>query len=139
MIYSITPYISVNDFVFGQTRTQIGKTAGKPFTVKTDNIQETVTEEREGCELVYEEKKLAYVTLNKHVTPIVNGIEIYADGAIDALKTMDPDHLIGPQYIVFRTLGLCIGGFSRKKIPEGRIINAFSIEKKEFFEYFVEG
>ncbi|WP_266158012.1 hypothetical protein [Dyella silvatica] len=138
MMYLITPYVSVNDFVFGRTRTQIGKTSGKPFTVKTDHIQETVTEERDGCELVYEGKKLSFVTLSKHVTPVVNGIEIYADGAIDALKAMDADHLIGSQYIVFRSLGLCIGGFSRKKIPEGRIINAFSAEKKEFFEYFVE-
>lgn len=138
MIYTIIPYVSVGDFSFGRTRAQIGKAEGKPFTATVDNIQGIVTEERSGCSLVYEEKKLAYVTLSRHVTPIVNGVEIYADGSIEKLKALDSDHSIGSQYIVFRGLGLCVGGFSRKKIPEGRIVNAFSIEKKVFFEFFTE-
>lgn len=138
MTYTITSYVSVNAFVFGQTRTQIGKTSGKPLVVTTDNIQGIVTEQREGCDLVFEDKRLAYVTLNKHVTPVVEGIEVYADGALEALKALDPDHLIGPRYIVFRTLGLCVGGLSRKKIPEGRIVSAFATDKREFFEFFVE-
>lgn len=139
MIYTLAPYVSVNDFVFGRSKAQIDKTCGKPLTETIDRIQQIVVEQREGCELVFEDKKLAYVTLNRHVNPVVSGIEVYADGALDALKAADPDHLIGPQYIVFRALGLCIGGLSKKKIPEGRIVSAFAADKLEFFEFFIDG
>jgi hypothetical protein len=136
-IYTINPYVSVNDFIFGKTRAQITKTCGKPFATNIDNIREIITETREGCQLVYEERKLAYVTLNKHVSPMIGGIEIYADGAIEKLMQLDSDYLIGPQYCIFKNLGICVGGLSKKKIPEGLIVNAFAADKIDFFEFFV--
>ena len=137
MIYKIDPYVSVNDFLFGKTQAQIKKASGEPFTSKIDNIQKIITEQREGCELVYEEKKFSYITLNKHVTPIVRGIKIFEDGAVERLREIDADNLIGPQYMIFKNLGICIGGLSKKKIPEGKIVNAFARDKVDFFEFFV--
>jgi hypothetical protein len=137
MIYEITPYVSVNMFAFGKKQSEIKKLCGAPFTTKIDNIQEIVVESREGCELVYEEKKLAYVTLNKHVTPVVHGIELFAEGALNRLTELDQDFLEGPQYIVFRSLGICVGGLGKKKIPEGKIVNVFAKDKLSFFEFFV--
>ncbi len=137
MKYIIEPYISVNNFLFGKSQSDVKKKNGVPYVAKKDNIQGIVTEDREGCELVYEEKKLAYVSMNKHVHPMVAGIEIYAAGAIEALKKLDPDHMVGPKYMIFRGLGICIGGLSSKKIPEGRIATAFAKHKVGFFEFFV--
>ncbi|MGL4234040.1 MAG: hypothetical protein ACRCWJ_21985 [Casimicrobium sp.] len=62
MIYQTTPYVSVNNFLFGKKQAEIKKINGAPFSVKIDNTQETIVESREGCELVFEEKKLAYVS-----------------------------------------------------------------------------
>jgi hypothetical protein len=137
MDYEIKPYQSVNDFVFGKKQSDIAKFCGKPLSTKIDNIQEIIIEAREGCELVYEEKKLAYVTLNKHVNPIVAGINVFAGDSIAQLKNLDRDFLEGPQYIVFRSLGICLGGMGKKKIPEGKIVNVFAKEKLGFFEFFV--
>lgn len=137
MIYEIKPYLSVNNFFFGKKQAEIKKLCGAPFSVKIDNIQEIIVESREACELVYEEKKLAYITLNKHVIPVVRGIKIFEEGALEQLMLMDKDHLIGLQYSIFRSLGVCVGGLGKKKIPEGRIVNAFAKEKIEFFEFFV--
>ncbi len=137
MKYVVEPYVSVNGFAFGDSQSQVKKSNGAPFTSTKDNIQGIVTETREGCELVYEEKKLAYVTMNKHVQPVVRGVEIYSEGSIEKLKKIDPDHLVGPKYIIFRGLGVCIGGMSTKKIPEGKIVSAFSKDKVDFFEFFV--
>jgi hypothetical protein len=137
MIYEITPYVSANMFAFGKKQSEIKKLCGAPFTTKIDNIHGIVIESREGCELVYEEKKLAYVTLNKHVTPIVRGVEIFSEGAIDRLKGLDQDFLEGPQYVVFTSLGICVGDLGKKKIPEGKIVNVFAKEKLVFFEFFV--
>ncbi|WP_254460435.1 hypothetical protein [Xanthomonas sacchari] len=137
MIYEIEPYTAVNGFRFGCSQAQLAKTHGAPFTTVIDNIQKIVTETREGCELVYERKTLRYVTLNKHVSPVVEGIEIYAADALARLMALDPDHAIGPRYALFRRLGICVGGIGAKRIPEGRLVSAFAEDKRDFFEFFV--
>lgn len=137
MLYEIHPYVAVNGFQFGRTQAQTAKAHGAPFTSLTDNIQKIVTETREGCELVYERKLLCYVSMNKHVSPVVAGIQVYAEGALERLMALDPDHAIGPRYAIFRTLGICVGGLGAKRIPEGKLVTAFARDKQEFFDFFV--
>ncbi|MEL4891220.1 hypothetical protein PQU63_17035 [Xanthomonas protegens] len=137
MIYEIQPYAAVSGFRFGCSQAHIAKAHGAPFTTVIDNIQKIVTETREGCELVYERKALRYVTLNRHVTPMVEGIDIYAPDALARLMAHDPDHAIGPRYALFRRLGICVGGLGAKRIPEGRLVSAFAEDKRDFFEFFV--
>ncbi len=134
--YIISPYVSVNKFVFGKKPTEIKKQCGAPFKVEIDNIMETLTELRDACSLVYEEKKLAYVLINKHAEPVVSGISVYDDGAIKELMKVDPDHLVGSRYINFRTLGVCVGGFGNKKIPEGRLVIAYAKDKTSDFDFY---
>ena len=134
--YSITPYASVNEYIFGLSPKKIRKSCGEPYRIVIDNIMENLTEEREACSLVYEENKLASILINKHAEPRVNGISIYSEGAIAELMTLDNDHLAGARYINFRTLGLCIGGFSKKRIPEGRLVIAYAKDKVSYFDFF---
>lgn len=134
--YEIEPYVSVNRFVFGKKPAEIKKQCGAPFKVEIDNIMETLTELREACSLVYEDKKLAYVEINKHADPVVAGVSVYNEGAIEQLKEVDPDYLVGSRYINFRTLGVCVGGFSKKKIPEGKLVIAYAKDKISFFDYY---
>ncbi|UYC13008.1 hypothetical protein [Xanthomonas sp. CFBP 8445] len=137
MIYAIQPYATVGGFRFGCSQVQIAKAHGAPFTTVIDNSQKIVTETREGCELVYERKALCYVTLNRDVAPVVEGIAIYASDALAQLMALDPDHAIGPRYALFRRLGICVGGLGVKRIPEGRLVSAFAEDKRDFFEFFV--
>lgn len=136
--YEIVPYVSVNGFVFGKSRAEVKKACGVPYASTTDNIQKFVTEQREGCELTYRKGKLVDVILNKDVAPFVNGVGIYAQGGIEKLKEIDPGYLAGNRYIVFRGLGICVGGFSKKKIPEGKLVIAFSQDQTGFYEFFAQ-
>lgn len=138
MIYKITPYKSVNNFNFGETPSSVKKKNGAPYKSIKDNIQDIITEERAGCELVYEERRLSYITLNKNVTPMIGNIQLFSGNAVAELKALDQDFLEGDQYIIFRNLGVCIGGLMKKKIPEGKIVNVFSKDKIEFFEFVVK-
>ena len=52
------------------------------------------------------------------------------------MQEVDPDYLVGSRYINFRTLGVCVGGFSKKKIPEGKLVIAYAKDKISFFDYY---
>lgn len=69
---------------------------------------------------------------------MVGDIQLFADNAIAELKAKDPDCLEDSQYILFRKLGICIGGMLKRKIPEGKIVNVFAKDKLEFFEFVVK-
>ena len=134
--YVIDPYVCVNGFFFGKTPSEIKRKCGIPYKAEIDNIMETLTELRDACSLVYENKRLAYVVLNKHTDPVVSGVSIYEDGAIDKLMKLDPDHSIGKSYMNFRTLGVCVGGFGKKRIPEGKLVIAYSRDKVSSFDFY---
>lgn len=55
MKYIIDPYISVNSLLFGKSQSDVRTENGAPYVSRKNNIQGIVTEDREGCELVYEE------------------------------------------------------------------------------------
>lgn len=136
----IKPYKSVGDFVLGKTQTEIIAQFGEASKVVIDNIMNRITELRNAQELIYDKEGENYV-LNqviclKDTTPIIEKIDIFAAG-IDALKEMDNNFIEGNQYILFRNLGIALGGFGKKKIPEKRLLIAFREEKLEFYENFI--
>lgn len=134
--YTITPYEGVGDFIFYKTPSEIKRKCGEPHRVEINNILKNQSEYRDACRLVYKNKKLAYIALNKHTNPVINNIYIYEAGSIEQLMSIDPNHLIGKTYINFRTLGICVGGFCKKRIPEGKLVIAYSKENIEFFDDF---
>lgn len=95
------------------------------------------TEYRNACELIYENEKLVYINCLKDSNPILGGIHIFQK-SIDELKSVDNDFIEGKGYIVFRNSGVCIGGMTGKKIPEGKILIAFDKEHLDFFELYTE-
>jgi hypothetical protein len=136
MEFIIKPYQSVNDYVFGDTIVQVAKKNGKADITEQDNIRKKIIENRKLCDLTYEKKKLIYVDILKDATPVIEGVNIYEDGSIEKLKIIDADFLIGKRYILFRKLGIVVGGFSVKKIPEKRLVIAFDKSELDGFEFF---
>lgn len=132
------PYVGVDDFTFGLSWDEIKFKLGEAPKIIIDNILGVVIEHRSACEFVYRDKKLVSVTFNKHTNPMVDNIEIYVDGALDLLKTKYCNYIEGNKYILFRDIGICIGGFSKKKIPEGKLVIAFSKEELPLYELFAE-
>lgn len=136
---SIKSYESVGDFTFGKTQKEIIEQFGEASKVEIDNIMGIITEFRNAQELIYDKIGNNYI-LNqviclKDTTPIIENYDIFSLG-LEKLKEIDPNFVEGKHYTTFRTLGISLGGFGKKKIPEKRLLIAFSREKLDFFEDF---
>ena len=133
----IKPYESVGEFVFGESLENIQKKLGK-VNLLEDYILNNKTEYRLACEFVYEEDKLVYVVCLKDSQVELNGVRVF-ETSIDTIKEMDSDFIEGKGYIVFRNLGVCIGGMLGKPIPKkGKVLIAFDKKHLVFFESYTK-
>jgi len=137
MTYLIKPYESIGNFSFGTSLEEMQKEYGKPAKIVEDNIMNNKIEYRNVCELVYENDKLVYGYCLKDSNPMLGDIDIFKN-SIEDLKAIDSDFIEGKKYILFKNLGVCIGGMTGKKIPEGKLLITFDKNHLDFFENFVE-
>ena len=86
---------------------------------------------------VYENDQLVYGYCLKDSNPILGDIDIFKN-SIEDLKAIDSEFIEGKKYILFKNLGICIGGMTGKKIPEGKLLIAFDKNHFDFFECFIE-
>ena len=114
MTYLIKPYESIGDFVFGTSLEEVQEKHGKPVRMVEDNIMNNKVEYRNVCELVYENNKLVYGYCLKDSNPILGDIDIFKN-SIEDLKAIDSEFIEGKKYILFKNLGICIGGMTGKK------------------------
>lgn len=131
MTYLIKPFESIGDFVFGTSLEEIQEKYGKPARIVEDNIMNNKVEYRNACELVYENNKLVYGYCLKDSNPVLGDIDIFKN-SIEDLKAIDSEFIEGKKYILFKNLGICIGGMTGKKIPEGKLLIAFD---KNHFDF----
>ena len=137
----IDPYKSVGDFILGSSRKEIEKKFGKAVTSTENTIMNNVIELREAKELVYNKVGRVYlldsVGCLKDTSPLICGVNAFEVG-LEGLKALDSDYVEGDRYTTFRTLGVALGGFGKKKIAEKRIIIAFRRDSLENFEIFAQ-
>jgi hypothetical protein len=140
----IKPYIGID--YYGKTinfntsqkevRKIIGENAPK---IEIDNIMEEIREQRSGMEFTYKNKKLVEISFSLNVELFINGIEMFIiDNLIEELKKYDEPIEGKNGYCNFYKLGICIGGFGKKKIPEKKLVTAFCKERKNFYEMFLK-
>lgn len=134
----IEPFKGVDNFIFGESQSKIQEIFGESSEVKINNIMKNMRELREGKALVYKKEgkdfKLDHIICFKDMRPFIGDLDIFEVG-LDPLKNMDPKYIEGDQYITFPSIGVCIGGLGKKKIPEKRILIAF---RKKSLEHFKE-
>ena len=76
-------------------------------------------------------------SIHKISIPDAGDIDIFKN-SIEDLKAIDSEFIEGKKYILFKNLGICIGGMTGKKIPEGKLLIAFDKNHFDFFECFIE-
>ncbi|MEW4369835.1 hypothetical protein [Paenibacillus kandeliae] len=136
----LTPYEGVDAYEFGSTQAQIKKQSGKALSVEKDGIMEEIREMREGVRCTYIEKKLADVIIVKGGQLQVDEINLFSDPhAVQQLEqTYKATYNESGTYVLFADLGLCLGGFTGKQVPEGQIAICFARERLEFYEIYLE-
>lgn len=124
-------------FELGKTQKQIIKQYGEASKILQNNILKMTTEYRSACELEYKNNKLVSIVCNKCTNPTLDGINIFDSENIIKLKEKY-NFIEGKYYITFPSLGICIGGMSKKKIPEGKLAIIFSDSELSRFEFFAK-
>lgn len=140
MNYVIESYKGVNEFTFGLTQEQVTELAGPADEVKPNHIRKNVIEMRGACRLEYRDQgKLKAVSILKSGTPIFNDIAVFEKGGFEKLCELEqPVGGIGQAYLLFKKLGLCLGGYAKKRIPEGKVLIVFAEDRLEYYENFID-
>ena len=124
-------------FKLGNTMQQIIAEFGKAERVLQHNILGCTFETRGSCELQYKENRLVAVTCNQYTYPIFNGLNLFETESIEKLKN-EHHFLEGKHYLTFPSLGICIGGMSQKRIPEGKLALVFTRSETDIYEFYAE-
>ncbi|WP_322922284.1 hypothetical protein [Paenibacillus campi] len=136
----LIPYESVDDYQFGSKQTQIAKAVGKPENVENDKIMQEIREIRANITCTYVDKKLVDIIIVKGGQLQVGNIDIFADPhPVQQLEqTYQAVYNSKGTYVLFAELGLCLGGFTGKKVPEGQIAICFAKERLDFYEIYLD-
>ena len=118
----------------GSKNDELTYIGGKSFL--PNNIMEEIREYRWGMVFRYINKKLVDIDFSLNVELVINGIEIFTEKyLIEKLKEYDiPTEESKGGYMNFYKLGISIGGFGKRRIPEKRLVCAFCEERREFYE-----
>jgi hypothetical protein len=136
------------EFLFGMTQDEIAKKHGEPSKYEVNHLIKIVNEPRDGMIFIYE-----YETYEKRHEPhlvtiemiIGKGVNVFYEGmnllegkneeVIEFLKNYNenptPDN---GKYMMFYKLGIMLGGYGKKRVPEKKLIRVFPKEKQKFYE-----
>jgi hypothetical protein len=155
----IEPYVGISFYGktinFNMSQKDIIKIFGeKAPKINIDNIMGVIEEYRAGMILTYKNKKLADITFTSNVDLYINGIELFKGieqesntkdkviNKVEVLKKLEAHDIPTDEgkngYMNFYKLGICIGGFGKRKIPEKILVTAFSEERIKFYEFFIK-
>jgi hypothetical protein len=136
----IHPYEGVNQYRFGMTRKEVEKLTGKPSQTEVNKIMQEVYEHRNGITLVFEENKLEAILIHKGLSAFLNEKNLMAidnESVVSLLKSLDEQAQETKSHLLSLKFGICLGGFGKKRIPEGKLIIVFSENRKEFYEDYI--
>jgi hypothetical protein len=122
----------VGPYRFGDTPDTCAAAAGAPDASWEDEPMNQFCERRGSVEATYEEGRLVQVTLGLGSSLSIDGVDVFADPT--ALTQLRAAHASGKEqggFVNFPELGVCLGGFGKRRIPEGRIVIAYAREQGE--------
>jgi len=126
---------------FGITQKELKKILGEAPKIEIDNIMDEIREYRLGMIFTFIEKKLSDITFSLHVDDLCfESINIFQDeSVISKLSQYDtPTQESKGGYINFYELGISLGGFGKRKIPEKKLVTVFPKERTRFYECFLK-
>jgi hypothetical protein len=140
MKVTIEPYKGIlfgdKDLHFGISQKILKKELGEAAKIEIDNIMNEVREYRSGMVFTFIGKKLNDITVSRHVELYFENIRLFDnENVISELSNYDTPTLESKGgYMNFYKLGISLGGFGKRKIPEKRLVCIFPEERKKFYE-----
>lgn len=128
------PYKGLGDVKFGMSRAEVKAIMGPAEKVEEDDIMEHIRETRGPLEFFFDwkKKKLDHIDAGKTASVSYNGKSLFQDpGALADVLAKDSSGKEGGGYRNFPKLGLLMGGFGKKRIPEGKVIIFYDKSKAQ--------
>ena len=128
----LVPFQHVGPYRFGDTPDSCAAAAGAPDESWEDEPMNQFCERRGSVEVTYEDGRLVQVTLGLGSSLLIDGVDLFADPT--ALARLCAAHANGKEqggFVNFPELGVCLGGFGKRRIPEGRIVIVYAREQAE--------
>lgn len=136
--YTIEPLRGIGPVEFGMTPKKVSAVLGPPTKTKDDQIMKAFLEWRNGIEFRYLKGRLEDVTFPRGSTLFYREHEVFSTrDIVERLKADSPDWDDSGHYVNFPSLGLCLGGFGRRRIPEGKFVTAYGSSRVQFYRGFI--
>jgi hypothetical protein len=121
---------------FGMSQKDVENILGKPARYEVNNLIDLTCEPRYGTTFFYGTEGLESIDipLQKSLKVYYEGIDILHDKeSVMKLSEYDTPTADDGQFMNFYKLGICLGGYGRKRVPEKKLVTVFPESQKEAF------
>lgn len=130
---AVAAYVSVGPYRFDATPTECAAVVGPPERSWEKRAVDRVHEQRGLVEAVYEGGVLVQVQYRDGARVELEGLDLFGDPkALAKLRAAHGDATEQKQFVNFPALGVCLGGFGRRRLPEGRLAIVYARSKAKY-------
>jgi hypothetical protein len=130
--HTLIPFESAGPYRFGDPPASCAAAAGAPDESWEDEPMNQFCERRGGVEATYEDGRLVQLTYGLGSSLVLDGMDLFADPtALVRLREVHASGKVQGGFVNFPELGICLGGFGKRRIPEGRVVIAYAREQGE--------
>jgi len=134
----IKPYKGVGAVKFGMTPDEVQAVLGEPDQTQENSPMEQYHELRNGVEHIYDLKKRKLVAVHypKDSEVHYEGADIFTTkGIVETMKEADGEPDEAGAYLNLPNLGVCLAGFGKRRIKEGKIVMVYNRTKKVMYGF----
>ena len=121
---------------FGMSQKDIENILGKPAQYEVNNLIDLTCEPRDGTTFFYGKDGLESIDipLQKSLKVYYEDIDIlHGKDSVLKLSEYDTPTADDGKFMNFYKLGICLGGFGRKRVPEKKLVTVFPESQKGNF------
>ena len=131
-VHTLIPFESVGPYHFGKTPDDCAASAGPHERVWESRPMREKYEQRGPATATYRQGTLIEVAFSDGAELLVGDINVFGDAtALAKLRAVDPSATEQKQWLNLPSLGLCLGGFGKRKLKEGRTAVAYARSQLE--------
>ena len=121
------PFERVGPYAFGASASECAQILGPHDRGWDSRPMRQQYEQRGPVQATYQQGTLVQVTFTEGATLIAADVDVFGDpNAVEKLRATDPGATEQTQWVNLPALGLCLGGFGKRKLKEGRTAIAYA-------------
>ncbi len=125
--HTLTPFERVGPYRFGASADECAQVLAPHDRAWESRPMRQQYEQRGAVQATYQQGTLVEVTFTEGATLIAADVDVFGDpNAVEKLRAADAGATEQKQWVNLPSLGLCLGGFGKRKLKEGRTAIAYA-------------